>query len=147
MVAGLDAPDALADLGHHPGAFMAQNHRRPVPVVNKTDVGMADARGDDPDQDFVVARPFQFEGFDLQGTAAGAQHRRLDWLDWCGTVSQVRFLGGYGGKLLHSRIVINGSGKDYFPLTLTLSPMGGEGIKRNPIYAPLRFMHLNIGKI
>jgi hypothetical protein len=26
--------------------------------------------------------------------------------------------------------------KDYFPLTLTLSPVGGEGIKRNPLYAP-----------
>ena len=78
VIAGRDALDALADLFHHPGAFMAQDYRRPIPVIAETDIRVADARGDDSHQDFVRARPFQFEGFDLQGTAAPAEHRRLD---------------------------------------------------------------------
>ncbi len=80
MIAALDTLHALADLLHHARALMTQHHRVgcPVPVVAEVYIGMADARGDDAHQDFVVSRTFQLEGFDLQGAALLAQNCRLN---------------------------------------------------------------------
>jgi hypothetical protein len=39
---------------------------------------MADAGGNKAYQDFVIPRPFQLKGFDLQGAAFSAQNGRLN---------------------------------------------------------------------
>ena len=65
MLAGRDALDALADLATTPAPSWPKTAGGPSQSSQKTDIRVADARGHDPHQDFVRARPFQFEGFDL----------------------------------------------------------------------------------
>jgi len=80
MISGIDTLYIPADHFHHARTLMAQHHRavRIVPVIEEADIGMADARGDDTHQDFVIPRTFHLEGFDLQGPALPAQNSRLN---------------------------------------------------------------------
>jgi hypothetical protein len=80
MISALYAPNVPADLFHHPRTLMAQHHRVAglKPVVAVIYIGTADARGDESHQDFVIARTFHFEGFDLQRAAPLAQNGRFN---------------------------------------------------------------------
>ena len=66
MVPGLDRLDALAHPLHHARALMAQHQGAVslVPTVAEVDIGVADTRGDEAHEDFVVPRAFHLEGFD-----------------------------------------------------------------------------------
>ena len=80
MIPALYALHVLAHPFNHARPLMTQHHCLAgfVPVVAEVYIGMADARGDEAHQDFVVPRTFQFEGFDLQGAAFLAQDGRLN---------------------------------------------------------------------
>jgi hypothetical protein len=78
MFIGLEALHALANPRHHSGTLMAQHHGRPDPVVDEIYISMADARGDEAHQDFVVSRTFQLQGFNLQGATLLAEDSRLN---------------------------------------------------------------------
>ena len=80
MISGVDTLYVLAEPFHHARTFMAQHHRAVciVPVIDKAYIGMADARGDDTHQDFIVPRTFHLDGFDPQGPALLAQNSRLN---------------------------------------------------------------------
>jgi hypothetical protein len=81
------APDALhlsPDTLHYAGALMAQDYgsiRLSVPVIDIADVGVADAAGDDANQDLVVPGAFHREGFRLHGAASAAQNGCPDLLN------------------------------------------------------------------
>ena len=61
MVVDVDTADAGAHRLDDAGAFVAENHRehRFREGVLEVDVGVAESRCDDPDEDFVVARPVE----------------------------------------------------------------------------------------
>ena len=78
MIARHDAFHASPDRLHDARALVAQDDRfgGAVPVVDESDIGVADARGDEPDEDFVGARALHLEGLDLQRAAPLAQNGR-----------------------------------------------------------------------
>ena len=80
MIPMFDTLHLLARPLYHARAFMPQHHRiiSLRPAVAEVDIGMADARGDEAHQDFVLLRAFQLQGFDLQGAPALAQDGRLN---------------------------------------------------------------------
>jgi len=80
MIAVLDTLHALAPPLDHARTLMTQHHGIVGlhPAVAKVYIGMADARGDEAHQDFVLPRAFQLEGFDLQGAPFLAQDGRLN---------------------------------------------------------------------
>jgi hypothetical protein len=71
MITALDTLHLLANLLHNSRTFVTQNYRIgfPVPAVAQVYIGMANTRGDDANQDFVVSRTIQLERFNLQQTA------------------------------------------------------------------------------
>ena len=78
MIARCDAFHASSDLLHDARALVAQDDGLggAVPVVDEPDIGVADARGDEPHEDFIRPRTLQFEGLDLQRAAPLAQNGR-----------------------------------------------------------------------
>ncbi|MGA3086156.1 MAG: hypothetical protein ABSE95_15395 [Thermodesulfobacteriota bacterium] len=79
MIAALNTLNVLSYLLYHARTLVTQHHRvsGPIPPIYKAYIGMADAAGDDADQDLIVIRAFQFEGLDLQ-RATGPQDCRLN---------------------------------------------------------------------
>ena len=69
---------ASSDLLHDARALVAQDDRflGAVPVVDDTDIRVADARGNEPHEEFICTRTLQFEGLDLQTAAPLAQNGR-----------------------------------------------------------------------
>jgi hypothetical protein len=59
---------------------MAQHHGiiSLLPGVAEVYIGVADARGDETHQDFLVPRAFHLQGFDLQRATLLAQNSRLN---------------------------------------------------------------------
>ena len=80
MVSAFDTLHVLARSLHHARALMAQDNG-PIslrPAVAEVNIGMADARGDEAHQDFIIPRAFQLEGFDPQGASSLAQDGRFN---------------------------------------------------------------------
>ena len=69
MIARLEAGDAGADLGHHPGPFVAQDRRKQafrILAGQREGIGMADAGRLDLDQNLTRLRPLELYGFDAE---------------------------------------------------------------------------------
>ena len=80
MIATLDTLHATSDPLHHARTLVTE-HRRIigfVPVIQEVYISMADARGNDAHQNFVISWTFHLNGFDLQGAALLAQNGRLN---------------------------------------------------------------------
>ncbi len=71
MIATLNSSYTLTYLLDHARTLMTQNDRMIclLPVVAESDIGMADAGGNEAYQNFILSRTFHVEGFDLQGPA------------------------------------------------------------------------------
>jgi hypothetical protein len=80
MIASFDTLHILAYPFYHARPLMTQHHCTvsSVPVVAEVYIGAADARGDEPNQDFIVPWTLHLYGLDLQGAAFLAQNGRLN---------------------------------------------------------------------
>jgi hypothetical protein len=78
MVATFDPRYTCTDPLHHSRTLMPQHYGDVglIPVITEVYIGVADARGDNTHQDFVLSRAFHLDGFDLKGTTSFAQNGR-----------------------------------------------------------------------
>ena len=80
MVTGHELGDARPGLLHDAGSFMAKHDRlgNRQMLVAHDDVGVADAGGDDADQDFACTRLLEVEGLERKGRAGATRHGGTD---------------------------------------------------------------------
>jgi hypothetical protein len=71
VVTDVDTVDVRADGLHHPGPLVAEQGRQRdrVPLVAHDQVGVADARADEADQNLVRARVGELEKLEFEGCA------------------------------------------------------------------------------
>ncbi len=81
MIALLHAGDALADVDHDAGAFMAEDRREQpfgIGAGQRELIGVADAGGLDLDQHFAVVRPLELHRRYFQRLCQQRRQRRRE---------------------------------------------------------------------
>ena len=128
MIPAFDTLHVLARPLYHARALMPQHHGTVGlgPAVTEIYIGMADARGDEAHQDFILPRAFHPEGFDLQGATLRAQDGRLN---------RVYF---YAGTMIHRSATnfIGIIGSNHSSNSKIICKLAHRAIHESPLHAP-----------